>query len=317
MAFWGLARKGSRDTASPVDPRAMFGNLREDSHRRMVALRAAIRAYPETSNIGVGIWQLGGEVDLPIRLQALRTIFVTWAGFAYSGVRQAAREEAISALRIPLARLDEALPHFDRYNFVGNENQLHSHKNSTQTARRAVALVEAIETLTFATMPFDSEHSHRDFLDTGRSVSTHRSSSQGWIEAQAAAITADCRLLERGIGLVELSLAPLWHEAWQAARETDVMAGAAHHNFRKLGSSIQRWLYERKDGGLVLGLTPAEAQEIIVKLANLPPSFWERDDPLDAIDNFDYSLLGYLDNPNWGSSTRTLTPFAREIRQKL
>lgn len=317
MPFWSGGKTGSGIVAAPDSTRAIFGQLPETSHRRIVALRAAIRAYPGTAYICDGPWRLGAEVDLPIRLQALRTIFVTWAQFAYPGVREEARAEAISALRKPLLRLDEGLPDFYRRNIMSSDYAVAAWENNTHAARRAVALVEAIDTLEFPELPFDEGRRYNHFLDT-RSLAgpTGNQETQDWRNAQATALGVDCQLLADGTSTADLALAPLWHEPWQAALETNVMAGAGHLNFRKFGSTTEIWLRERKEGALVLGRRPEAAREIIVRVANLPPVFWEREDPLDAIDNFNYSLLGYLDNPNWGSSTRTMSKLEREIRQR-
>ncbi|RVC46788.1 hypothetical protein EN779_31775 [Mesorhizobium sp. M4B.F.Ca.ET.088.02.2.1] len=70
-----------------------------------------------------------------------------------------------------------------------------------------------------------------------------------------------------------------------------------------LGHGIEKWLRERKDGSLILGMGVEQARERVVRTANLACSFWETRPATDACHAFDYCLHGDLQNPTWGSET--------------
>ncbi len=284
-----------------------LSSLASDNDKRIVALRAAFRAYPGTAVIGAGPWALGAKVDLPIRLHALRALFVTWAELVFDGVRPQAREEAFAALRPPLAELDEGLPDFYARNIMSSDYAVASWQDSTEAARRAVALIEAIDTLEYRPLEMDRGRTYRDWLDTLSLYGPDgHSNTARWRAAQREAITVDFELiLERSISPRDLALAPLWPAPESAALETNLASGLSQRNYQELGSHIQTWLHERKDGALVLGKEPVEVADCIVKAASLPASFWEKRASEDTLYAFDYCLLCYLDNPNWGSETMT------------
>ena len=288
-----------------VSPRILLANLSGDAEKRLVALRSAMRAFPGTADIGNGPWGLGRETELPIRLHALRVVFVTWSEFLFEGVRKDARQEALDALAAPLAKLDEGLPDFYNRNIMGSDYAVASWQDAVEAARRGVSLVEAIETLAFQDLPFDHGRTYREFLDTLSIYGpTGRSDMARWRAAQRAAIGADCGVLqENEMTLTELALAPLWPDSGSAALETNLTMGLNTQNMRAFGQYIERWLRERKDGFLVLNMEPEQAQERVVQIANLPRSFWECRPATDTLYAFDYCLHGDLENPNWGSET--------------
>jgi hypothetical protein len=266
-----------------------------------------LRAFPGVARIGDGPWSLGAEVDLPIRLHAIRAIFIAWTEIAFDGVREGARSDAFDSLRTPLAKLDAALPDFYARNIISSDYAVTAWQDGVEAARRAVALVEAIEALEFRTLEFDHGRSYADSLETlslyGRDG---RSNSVRWRAAQREAIAADCTALaDRTTKRREVALAPLWPTRASAALETNLTAGLTETNFRELGGYIQTWVRERKDGALVLGKDPAEVAECLIKTASLPASFWDSRPAGDTLYAFDYCLHCYLDNPNWGSETMT------------
>lgn len=299
LKFW------SRRRPDDVSPRVLLAELPGDENKRIVALRSALRAFPGVAGIGAGPWGLSSETELPIRLHAIRAIFVTWSEFVFDGVRSDARHEAFEALAAPLAKLDEGLPDFYIRNIMGSDYAAASWEDSTQAARRGVSLVEAIETLAFKDLPFDQSSSYRDFLDTLSIYGpTGRDDMARWRSAQRAAIGADCAVLrEKEMTRAELALAPLWPNPTSAALETNLTMSLDAKNMRDLGVYIERWLRERKDGSLVLNMGVEQARERVIRIANLPSSFWEIRSAADTLYAFDYCLHGDLQNPNWGSET--------------
>ncbi|EZP71565.1 hypothetical protein BV96_02302 [Sphingomonas paucimobilis] len=299
LKFWSKRRPDD------VSPRIMLANLPGDDNKRLVALRSAMRAFPGVARIGDGPWGLGRETELPIRLHAIRAIFVTWSEFVFDGVRNDARRKASETLAALLAKLDEGLPDFYNRNIMGSDYAVASWQDAVEAARRGVSLVEAIETLAFQDLPFDHGRSYRDFLDTLSIYGpTGRSDMARWRAAQRAAIGADCAVLQdKEMTPAELALAPLWPDPHSAALETNLTRRLSAKNAGELGGHIETWLRERKDGSLVLNMDPEQARERVVKIANLPLSFWQCRPATDTLYAFDYCLDGDLKNPNWGSET--------------
>ena len=288
-----------------TSPRIRLAELDDPRAKRLVAVRAALRAFPGVGEIGNGAWSLGSETEMHIRLHCLRLIFISWAEFLYDGIRHGAREEAFDDLAKPLALLDEGLPDFYSRNIMGSDYACNSWQQATHAARRAVGLVEAIRTLEFQVQPFDEGVSYSDLFDT-LSVNgpTGMSQTKRWRAAQRSAIATDCALLaSRSITLAELALAPLWPNFRMAALETNLTMNDTARDMRQLGSHLVTWLRERKDGCLVLGTGAQKAAERITRTANLPRSFWTAREPRHTLYAFDYCLHGALDNPHWGSET--------------
>ncbi|RAZ90459.1 hypothetical protein DPM33_13140 [Mesorhizobium hawassense] len=283
----------------------MLANLSDDANKRLVALRSAMRAFPGVAEIGEGSWGLYRETELPIRLHAIRAIFVAWSEFVFDGVRSDARREAFDALAAPLAILDEGLPDFYNRNIIGSDYAVTAWQDATRAARRAVSLVEAIDTLAFQDLPFDQGRSYRDFLDTLSIYGpTGRADMARWRAAQRAAICADCALLQKDEAThAELALAPLWPDPTSAALETNLAMSLSVRNIRDLGNHIEKWLRERKDGSLVLNMGVEQARERVVRIANLPASFWESRPAAITLRALDYCLHGDLQNPKWGSES--------------
>lgn len=299
LRFW------SERLADDVSPRAMLADISDDASKRLVALRAAMRAFPGIARIGDGPWGLGREIDLPIRLHSIRAVFVTWSEFVFDGVRNDARREALDALETPLAKLDEGLPDFYQRNIISSDYAVAAWQDATEAARRGVSLVEAIAALEFRDLAFDRDRPHRDFLDTLCIYGpTGRSDMARWRAAQRVAIGVDCAVLRDGeMTRSELALAPLWPDATTAALETNLTMGLSFKNAQDLGYDIEKWLRERKDGSLILGMGAEQARERVVRTANLACSFWETRPATDTCYAFDYCLHGDLQNPNWGSET--------------
>ncbi|TAD81267.1 MAG: hypothetical protein EAY70_05020 [Sphingomonadales bacterium] len=244
-------------------------------------------------------------MDLPIRLHAFRTIFVTWSEFVYGDVRSDARREALNALASELVKLDQGFPDFYNRNIISSDYAVAAWQTNAESARRAVALVEAIGRLQFDTLPFDSGHGYGDFLDTvSFSGPSGRDDRTRWRAAQRAAIGADCTILTQNeMTLQELALAPLWPDSSSAALETNLTMGLSTKNMRELGVNIEKWVRERKDGSLILNQPIDKARERVVRIANLPQSFWERRSPAETLHAFDYCLYGGLQNSHWGRVT--------------
>jgi len=264
-----------------------------------------MRAWPGVADIGDGPWGLGREVDLPIRLHAIRAIFVTWSEFVFDGIRSDARREAFDTLAVPLAKLDEGLPDFYDRNIMGSDYAVAAWQGNTEAARRGVSLVQAIESLEFQNLGFDKDRSYADFLDTIKFYGpSGRDDLARWRAAQRAAIGADCVVLrENKMTLAELAFAPLWPDSTSAALETNLTMGLSAKNARELGQHIEKWARERKDGSLILNMNIEQARERVVRTANLPLTFWESRPATDTLYAFDYCLHGDLGNPNWGSET--------------
>lgn len=97
--------------------------------------------FPGIARIGDGSWRLGREIELPIRLDSIRAIFVTWSQFAFDGVHNYSRREAFDALATPLAKLDEALPGFYERNVISSDYAVAAWQDATEAARRGVSNV--------------------------------------------------------------------------------------------------------------------------------------------------------------------------------
>lgn len=296
FAFW------SNRQPDDVSPRIKLAELRDEGMQRLVALRSAIRAFPGLASIGEGTWALGREVDLPIRLHAVRTIFVTWSELAVGGVRPDARHEALEAFAAALAPLDAALPEFYDRNIISSDYAVAAWQENVEAARRAAALVEAIGSLQFQTLPFDAGRRYRDFLDTLCFFGPDgRDNRARWRGAQRAAIGADCAVLQNDVmTLEELALAPLWPNASSAAFETDATIGKRDRNRRELGESIADWLRARKDGSPIPDRPAEAARERVVLIASLPRAFWESRPAAEAFHAFGRCLRGDPEDPAHG-----------------
>jgi len=263
-----------------------------------------MRAFPSVAHIGDGPWALGDQIDLPIRLHAVRAIFVTWSEFVFDGLRHEARREAFTALARPTAILDDGLPNYYELNIIGSDYAVGASQNKVEAARRAIGLLEAVDSLEFRDAAFDDIR-YDDFLDTIKCFGPSGYDEQNrWRAAQRDAIALDCAILQNGrLTTRDLALAPLWPNPECAALETNLMAAKKTMNRRELGEHIENWLEERKDGALILNMPAEQARERIVRTANLPRSFWESRSAADTLYAFDYCLYGDLGNPSWGSET--------------
>jgi hypothetical protein len=287
--------------------------LPSHADRRLAALRAATRAFPGAATIGDGAWSLGAEIGLPIRLHAFRAIFITWTEYVFGGVRPGARKEAFDALHLLLSKLDAALPDFWDRNFQGNDYAVGAAAARVEAARRAIALVEAIDLLEFRPLSVDLDHSHTTAFDTvSRAGPDGRKHMIRWRAAQQSAIAADCQALMSGdVTRRKLALAPLWSTPTCAALETNLTDGLSERDRKEMGRRINIWLRERKDGALVLGKDPEEVEECLTRTANLPASFWESRAAADTLYALDYCLGCDLDNPTWGSETMKRPAYLR------
>jgi hypothetical protein len=95
----------------------------------------------------------------------------------------------------------------------------------------------------------------------------------------------------------ELVMVPLWPNAESAALATNVNP----LRWEDLGSYVETWLRERKEGALILGKSVQTMETRIVRIANLPSSFWENRDAKEALEAFDFALHGDLNHPHWGA----------------
>lgn len=277
MSIADWFRAGSIEKSSAPMDELDFGNLTDDRDKRIVAVRAAIRAFPGTADIADGPWPLGTEIDLPIRLHALRATFVAWSQIVFDGVREEATAEAFEALAPYVAKLDKGLPDFYKLNFMSSDYAVAAWEDATKAARRAISLVETIDSLGFRQMPFDEGWPSRAPLNTLSIYGpSGRHDMARWRNAQRNAIASDCTVLETGrLGRRELALAALWPNRASAALETNLTLGYGAKNALDLGFDLEKWMRERKDGSLVLNESPDEASERVVRTANLPRSFWE------------------------------------------
>ncbi|HYE43367.1 MAG TPA: hypothetical protein VEA15_08230 [Caulobacteraceae bacterium] len=289
-----------RPTAGDALSVDLFEGLPHGTERRAVAVRTALRGFAGIDRIDNAPWDLSEKLGLPIRLQAIRAVFVAWCELLYDDVRPGAAAEAFGALRPLLSELDQALPHFYGRNVMGSDYAVASWQDSVEAGRRAARLVEAIETLAPEPLPFDADRRYADLLDNLVLYGPDGHDNQrAWRAAQRAAIAADCEALRRGRPARELALAPLWPEAAAAALETNLAAT----DWRAFDHYLKIWLRERKDGALVMGKEPAASAERMVRTAGLPAEFWSGRPATDTLYAFDYALHGRLDNPSWGSPT--------------
>ncbi len=301
MSIRDWLRSGSRPPQADDRRDELFQGLPHGTERRAVAVRAALRGFAGLDRIDNAPWALSETHGLPIRLQAIRTVFVAWCELLYDGVRPGARQEAHAALRPLLDELDEALPDFYGRNVMGSDYAVASWQDSVEAARRAARLVEAIETLDPRPLPFDVERSYAELLDNLVLYGPDGHDNKiAWRAAQKGAIAADCEALRAGrLSARELALAPLWPDPASAALETNLAAT----EWRAFDHHLKIWLRERKDGALVMGKDAAAQEVRMVRAASLPSGFWEGRQPTDVLYAFDYLLHGRLDNPNWGSLT--------------
>jgi hypothetical protein len=79
---------------------------------------------------------------------------------------------------------------------------------------------------------------------------------------------------------------PLWHDHLSAAGAANIGFGewvalialpgsfSSAERRRPLGENALRWLEERRHGALVLGHAPEAEAQRLVRISNLPDSFW-------------------------------------------
>lgn len=290
--FWSKRRPDD------LSPAIQLAGLKDDTDKRAVAVRAALRGLYGMARIDDAPWSLSAEIGAALKLQVLRAVFVSWCEILYDGVRPGARSEAFGALAPLLATLDAALPDFYKRNIMSSDYAVSAWQAHVEAGRRAAALAEAIETLEWQKLAFDRNRSWSDSFDTLAHFGPDgRDNQAAWRAAQRAAIGADCAVLrERAMTPRELVLAPLWPDMRSGALATNLHP----RQWKDLGPHAETWLRERKDGALVMGKDPQTMAIRMVGIANLPRGFWEDRHADDAQKAFDYALYGDLGNPHWG-----------------
>jgi hypothetical protein len=235
-------------------------------------------------------------------LAATRATFVSWASLVYDGVSDEALTSARDALAREIAAVDEALVHFEADHSGMNHYGIGAMHQGAECARRVLALVAWGSGGALERPPGERGRAHFDPLDTLPSA------DRGWAELQRAAEAHDREQLARGLGARELMLRRLWPDAATEAREIHVALGRWWRlaSPRILGDHVVGWLLERRPGALVLGVRPEEAEERVVRIANLPAAFWEGRPAEDVRYGLDYALHAHLSNPTWGTIQRSL-----------
>ena len=191
----------SRSTPAPEDksPAIMLHELRTEADKRAVAVRTALRGFNGLREIEGAPWSLSDKLGLPIKLHALRVVFIAWCQTLYEGVRPEALGEASDALRPLLAELDEALPEFYSRNVMGSDYAVGAWQADIEAARRVAALVETVNILEFRLAPFDQQRSYTDILDTLSLYGPDATANQAaWRAAQRMAIRRDWEALRSG-----------------------------------------------------------------------------------------------------------------------
>ena len=294
---------------------------------RLLAVRTALRALPTRANLHPMNPGPDGKQEMDrLCLLAFRGELVAWTSVLYPGVTPdalaraaAALEKLIPSLDAGRAKILETFGYSSDY-FIGSIEQHYD------CARMAVSWVrEALAERPRVPLEFspDTLGWAREVFDTltffGPEAWRQR---KDWLRLQAEAFEVDRALLagdHNGSESVAaervraLALAPLWHDPPSAA-------GAANLGFREwvalvalpgpfgsgerrrpIGENGLRWLDERRHGALVLGHPPEDEAERLVRIANLPDSFWEEEPAADVGYTLDDCLLRELRDPLWGT----------------
>lgn len=284
--------------------------LADARHARMVAVRTALRTIQRVRGITSGVWSWGHEDGERLIVQALRLLFVHWVDFTFGGVEPSAVRQPWESLGPLLTRFDGDLPDFYHRNIMGSDYGCASMQDETERGRRALALVEAVATLSYRPQPFDRRRAaYATMLDTA-DFSFHRSaySDEAWPRVQVEAHGADCVAVAQ-MDPQRFMLSPLWPSAEGAALATHALRHDVSLELRKegqswstrVGSDVSLWLRERRDGYLVSAQPPAATRHRLVRAANLPDAFWTGRSPAETLQQFDYLFTGALDNPHWGA----------------
>ena len=312
--------------------RGALASRRGDSEpqaARLLAVRAALRALPARGDLHPMNPGPDGVEEMDcLCLLALRGVLVAWTSALYPGVGPDALARAAAPLDALTASLDAGRERVQATFGYSSDYFIGSIEQHYDCARLAVRWVrEALATrprVPLAVSPGGVGYRHlRDAFDTlpffGPEGWRNR---DDWSRLQAEAFEADRAQLAPDqdggrAGAAErvraLALAPLWHDPPSAAGAANLTFGTwlflvwrpGGGPLRPLGGNALRWLEERRHGALVLGHAPEGEAERLVRIANLPDSFWDDGPAADVGYTLDDCLDRKLTDPLWA----TVRPF--------
>ena len=284
-------------------PAGRPGDL-EPEAARLLALRAALRAVPVRTDVQLisGVLAAREERDR-LRLFALRGVLVGWASALYPGVEPDALARAAASLDAVTDWSDAARAAFDQRGGTdyAEEALITYIKEDYDTARMAVRWVrEALAE--WPRVPLAVRDAFCTLVLRGLKETLQQ---LDWQRLQEDALEADRARLARDGGpaaVRELALEALWYDrrsAAAAAAFTFPDRSALARRPAPLGENALRWLEERTHGELVLGHAPQAEAERLVRIANLPESFWSAAPARDVGYALDEALVRELTSRHW------------------
>lgn len=210
---------------------------------QMVALRAALRAFPGLADLSPAYDGTHAEEDMAtVLITATRSVFVAWTDLAYEGVDPAALDAAADALRAMIMAFDAQRPGFYGRHRGLNEYHIGAMEEGMDCARRAPALVSWALGGPLEVPAQDRDHRHigpRQTLSLfGPSA---RDNLKRWSDAQLAAEARDRHLLAWRVETPRsLAMAPLWPNRASEALAVNLIAHkwASRDTFALLALSL-------------------------------------------------------------------------------
>jgi hypothetical protein len=259
------------NNATALGITAATADLLTAEHRRVVAVRSALRAFGGIADFANGNWSFQTSA-FPAVFHSARAVFISWTSVAYGEIPNDAIAAARRDIGLLVEDFDRAFESYYEQNIISSDYGLSAMQNQAEAGRRVASLILWATDAPLLQPPRDFHFD--DLFDSAGTSGTL--GPEDWRVVQRQAIDIDVENLRSGnISVQELAHSQLW-----SGRDSETLVETYHkHGWRNLRSrflnnSIVDWLEERRTGQTVCGLPYQEAASRCVALASQPSEFW-------------------------------------------